>query len=150
MKEINKIINDIMFVTGAALVILTVFSLFFKVEIGFVPTVFEIFAANIVIILGLYLRGKFEIRNLILEYLVDISYIIAVLVIFGLIFDWYSAIPVWLLIVMAVLIYIFAMIFTVTKIRKDAEELNKLLQTRAGAPGAEGLEHREKQADDAS
>jgi len=139
MKEIKRIINDIMFVTGAALVILTVFSLLFGVEIGFVPTVFEIFAANIVIILGLYLRWKFEIRNLILEYLVDISYIIAVLVVFGLIFNWYSAIPMWLLVVMAVVIYIFAMIFTFTKIKKDAKELNKLLQ-----------KHQKKQADTAS
>ena len=139
MKGIKKIINDIMFVTGSALVILTVFSLLFNVEIGFVPTIFEVFAANIVIILGLYLRGKFEIRNLILEYLVDISYIIAVLIVFGLIFDWYSAIPVCLLVVMAVVIYIFAMIFSVTKIKSDAKELNKLL-----------LKHRGKQADDAS
>jgi len=128
MNKIKKIINYIMFVTGTALVILTVFSLLLNVEINFVPTIFEIFAANIVIILGLFLLGKFEIRYIILEYLIDISYIIAVLIVFGLIFDWYSAIPVWLLIVMAVVIYIFALIFTVTKIRKDAEELNKLLQ----------------------
>ena len=139
MNKIKSIINYIMFVTGAALVILALFSLLFKVEISFVPTIFEIFAANIVIILGLFLRMKFEIRNLILEYLVDISYIIAVLIVFGLIFDWYSAIPMWLLVVMAVLIYIFAMIFTVTKIKNDAKELNKLLQ-----------KNREKQADDAS
>jgi hypothetical protein len=128
-----------MFVTGASLVILAVFSLLFKVEISFVPTIFEIFAANIVIILGLFLRMKFEIRNLILEYLVDISYIIAVLIVFGLIFNWYSAIPVWLLVVMAVVIYIFAMIFTVTKLKKDSDELNKLLR-----------KHREKQTDNAS
>jgi len=128
-----------MFVTGAALVILTVFSLIFNVEISFVPTVFEIFAADIVIILGLFLRGRFEIRNLILEYLVDISFIIAVLVVFGLIFDWYSAIPAWLLVVMAVVIYLFAMIFSVTKIKNDAKELNKLLE-----------KHQKKQADTAS
>jgi len=128
-----------MFVTGAALVILAVFSLLFKVEIPFVPVIFEIFAANIVIILGLFLRWKFEIRSLILEYLVDISYIIAVLIVFGLIFNWYSAIPVLLLVVMAVVIYILAMIFSVTKIKNDAKELNNLLQ-----------KHRGKQADDAS
>jgi hypothetical protein len=139
MKVIKNIINYIMFVTGAALVILAVFSLLFNVEIGFVPTIFEIFAANIVIILGLFLRMKIEIRNLILEYLIDISYIIAVLVVFGLIFDWYSAIPVWLLVVMAMVIYLFATIFTVTKIRKDAEELNKLLK-----------KHQKNQADSAS
>ena len=139
MKGIKDIINNTMFVTGSALVILTLFSLLFKVEISFFPTVFQIFAANIVIVLGLFVRGKFEIRYIILEYLVDISYIIAVLVVFGLIFNWYSAIPVWLLIVMAVVIYIFVMIISVTKIKKDAKELNKLLQ-----------KHQEKHTDNAS
>jgi len=128
MNGIKKIINDIMFVTGAALVLLAVFSLLFSIEIPFIPYIFEIFAANIVIILGLYLRGKFEISNLVFEYFVDISYIITVLIVFGLIFNWYSAIPLWLLVVMAVVIYIFAMIFTVTKLKKDSEELNKLLK----------------------
>jgi len=128
MKGIKDIINNIMFVTGAALVILSLFLLLFNVNISFVPTVFQIFAANIVIVLGLFLRGKFEIRYIFFEYLIDISYIIAVLVVFGLIFSWYSAIPVWLLVVMAVIIYIFVMIISVTKIKKDAKELNKLLQ----------------------
>jgi len=153
MNELKKIINNIMFVTGAALVILSVFSLLFKIDIPFVPYVFEIFAANIIIVFGLYLRWKFEIRYLILEYLVDISFIIAVLVVFGLVFDWYSAIPVWLLVVMAVVIYMFATIVSVAKIRKDADELNKLLQTRAKSLGAEGsalAEYQEKQAKDAS
>ena len=139
MNRIKKIINDIMFVTGTALVLLAVFSLLLNVEIPFVPYIFEIFAANIVIILGLYLRGKFEISNLIFEYFVDISYIITVLIVFGLIFKWYSAVPLWLLVVMAVVIYIFAMIFTVTKLKKDSEELNKLLR-----------KHHEKQTDNAS
>jgi len=128
MTGIKKIINDIMFITGAALVILAVFSLLFGVEISFVPTIFEVFIANIVIILGLYLRGKFEIRNIILEYLVNISYIVVVLIVFGLVFDWHSAIPVWFLIAMAIVIYIFAMVFTAAKLKRDAEELNKLLQ----------------------
>jgi hypothetical protein len=130
MNEIRKFITYVMFVTGSALVILSVFSLCFNVEISFVPTVFEIFAANIVIVLGLFIRWRFEIRNIFVEYLADISVIIAVLILFGLVFDWYSAIPVWLLVVMAVVIYIFTMIFSVTKIKKDAEELNKLLQKR--------------------
>jgi hypothetical protein len=128
MKGIKDIITYIMFVTGCALVILTLFSAVFNAEISLVPTVFEIFAANIVIILGLFLRQKFEIRNMILEYLVDISYTIVVLTVFGLIFNWYSTTPIWLLIAMAVIIYIFATVFTVTKIKKDAEELNQLLK----------------------
>jgi inner membrane protein involved in colicin E2 resistance len=117
-----------MFITGAALIILALFLTIFSEEIPFTPVVFQVFAANIVIILGLFLFWKLEIRNIIFGYLIDISYIIAVLIVFGLVFDWYSAIPVWVLVVMAVVIYAFAMIITVTRINRDVDELNKLLQ----------------------
>ena len=130
MKEIKIIIACIMFVTGSALVILAAFSAFFDVEIHFVPTVFEIFAANILINLGLFLRWKFEIRYIILEYLVDITYTIVVLIVSGFIFNWYSAIPVWLLIVMAVVIYILGMMVFIIKFKKDTKEMNELLQKR--------------------
>jgi hypothetical protein len=128
MKEIKKIIVLIMFVTGAALVILAAFSALFDVEIHFVPVVFEIFAANILIILGLFLRWKFEIRYIFLEYLLDITYIIAVLIVSGFIFNWYSAVPVLLLIVMAVVIYILAITVFIIRFRKDTNEMNELLQ----------------------
>ena len=130
MKEIKKIIAYIMFVTGAALVILAAFSALFDVEIHFVPTVFEVFAANILIILGLFLRWRFEIRYIFLEYLIDITYTIAVLVVSGFIFNWYSAVPVWLLIVMAVVIYILAMTVFIIRFKKDTNEMNELLQKR--------------------
>ena len=130
MKEIKKIIAYIMFVTGAALVILAAFSALFDVEIHFVPTVFEIFAANILIILGLFLLRKFEIRYIFLEYLIDITYTIAVLVVSGFIFNWYSAVPVWLLIAMAVLIYVLAMTVFIIRFKKDTNEMNELLQKR--------------------
>ena len=137
----KKTVSYILFTTGAALVILALFSIFIvgDVELIDANVVLEIFLANIVINLGLFLRWKFEIRYVILEYLVDISYIIIVLVIFGLIFDWYSAVPLWLLVVMATVIYLFAIIITFTKIRKDTAEMNELLQKR-----------KEKQADTAS
>ena len=130
MKEIKKIIAYIMFVTGAALVILAAFSALFDVEIHFVPTVFEVFAANILIILGLFLRWRFEIRYIFLEYLIDITYTIAVLVVSGFIFNWYSAVPVWLLIAMAVLIYVLAMTVFIIRFKKDTNEMNELLQKR--------------------
>jgi hypothetical protein len=130
MNEIKRVISNIMFTTGAALVILAAFSTIFGKEFYYAPVVLQIFAANIVINLGLSLLWKLEIRYLILQYLLDISYIIAVLVVFGAIFGWYSAVPVWLLVVMAVVIYTFAVIITINKSRKDTNEINKLLQKR--------------------
>jgi hypothetical protein len=130
MNKIKKIIGYIMFTTGASLVILAVFSALFDVEIPYVPAVLQIFAANIVINAGLFMLWKFEIRYIILQYLIDVSYIIVVLVVFGAIFDWYSVVPVWLLAAMAVVIYILGTIITITKFRKDTDEINELLQKR--------------------
>ena len=130
MNEVKKIITNTMFTTGASLVILAAFSVFFGKELNYAPVVLQIFAANIVINVGLFLLWKFEIRYMILEYLLDVSYIIVVLVVFGTIFDWYSTVPVWLLVVMAVVIYILAIIITINKFRKETNEINKLLQKR--------------------
>jgi hypothetical protein len=126
----RKTIVNTMFTTGAALVILATFFVIFDLEFILVPTVFQIFGANIVINFGLHVLNKFESRYAILEYLLDISYVIAILVVFGTIFDWFSAIPVWVLVIMAVVIYTFTIIFSMNKIRRDTEKINELLKKR--------------------
>ena len=135
MNEVRKTITNIMFTTGASLVILAAFSTLFGKEISYAPVVLQIFAANIVINIGLFILWKFEIRYLILQYLLDVGYIIVVLIVFGLVFDWYSAVPVWFLVVTAAVIYIFATIITITKFRKDTNEINELLQKRKEKQG---------------
>ena len=127
----KKLVMNIIFTTGSSLVILAVFFLVFDIETMLVPTVFQIFGANIVINCGLFLMWKkVEIRYVLLEYLLDVGYIIIVLVVFGMIFDWYSAISVWVLAVMAVIIYILAITISINKIRRDTREINELLQKR--------------------
>ena len=130
MDALKKTVSNIMFTTGASLVILAVFLKIIGGDIIYIRTVFEIFGANIVINFGIFLIHRFESRYIILEYLLDIGLIIIVLVVFGAIFNWYSTIPVWLLPVMAVVIYLFVIITSITKIRKDTREINELLQKR--------------------
>ena len=126
----RKTLANTMLTTGASLSVLAVFS-FVNGRPDFpVRTMLEIIGANIVINFGLLLRFKFEIKNVILDYIVDVSYIIVVLAVFGIIFDWYSFVSVWLLVAMAVGIYTFVIITTVVKINKDTKEINKLLQKR--------------------
>ena len=129
MKDpLVKTVISIMFTTGAALVILSVYFLITGRKDMEPNTILEIFGANIIINFGLLLRFNFEIRNIILEHFVDVSYITAVLVVFGIIFNW--IVPVWLLAGMAAIIYIFTMIIVVNRIRKDAKEINELLEKR--------------------
>ena len=135
MHEVKKTITNTMFTTGASLVILAAFSALFGKEFNYAPVVLQIFAANIVINVGLFILWKFEIRYTILQYLLDVGYISAVLVVFGAIFNWYSEISVWLLVVMAAVIYALATIITLTKFRKDTNEINELLQKRKEKQG---------------
>jgi len=125
----NLIVN-IVFCTGASLVILALFFVIFDFELIFVSTVFQIFGANIIINFGILLLRKIEIRHILLEYLLDVGYIITVLVIFGFIFDWYSATPVWVLVIMAVVIYIFVCIASIVNLRRKTKEINELLRKR--------------------
>jgi len=127
----KKTIINTMFTTGAALVILAVFFVIFDLKSISVLTVFQVFGANIVINFGLFLiQRKFESRYVIIEYLLDISFIIVILIVSGAVFGWYSFIPIWILPLMAVLIYIFVIITSIAKIRKDTKEINRLLQKR--------------------
>jgi len=130
MNKIKRKIMDIMFTTCTALMLIAVFAVIIGYKEIYVNTLFEIFAANIVIHLGLIITKKFESSYAILEYVLDVSYIIVVLIVFGLIFDWFSSIPVWYLVIMAIVIYAFGIFINIAKIRKESDDLNKLLQKR--------------------
>jgi len=126
----KQTIVRILFTTGAALVGLAIFYKINNTEYMNIRHIFEILGANTLINFGFYFRYKFEIRNVILEFIVDVSYLLIVLLAFGKIFNWYPALPVWYLIIMAVVIYISVIVTTVVKIRKDTNEINALLKKR--------------------
>jgi len=128
MNKIKKIIMNIMFTTCAALMLLAVFAVINGGKSLYLKTFFQILGANIVIHLGLILTKKFESTYAVLEFLLDVSYTIIVLVVFGIIFDWYSSTPIWYLVIMAVAIYAFGVFINIVRIRKEADELNKLLK----------------------
>ena len=123
-------ITRILFTTCAAILFLAVYMLIIGNEDIDIITIFQIFAANIIINIGIYFRFKIEIRKFILEFLIDVSYIIIVLLIFGYIFNWHSYVPVWYLAMMASIIYIIAVVTTVVKIKNDTKEINNLLLKR--------------------
>ena len=116
--------------TGAALVALTIFAVIIGGKSIYAHTIFEILGANIVIHLGLLLIRKFESSYAILAYFLDISYIITVLVVFGIIFDWYSSVPVWVLVIIGVAIYIFGLFTRMVRIWNDIKKMDELLQKR--------------------
>jgi hypothetical protein len=131
----KKTVVNTVATTGAALVALTIFALIIGGTSIYVHTILEILAANVVIHFGLFLIRKFESSYAVLAYFFDISYLIAVLVVFGVIFDWYSSVPVWVLVIVGLVIYLFGLFTNMVRIRNDIKEMDELLQKRKGKKG---------------
>ena len=123
----KTIINTIL-TTGISIIGLTFYFTFSKENHILLKTLIELFGANVLIHLGLHIKYKYEFRNVILDYIIDITYVLIVLVLFGVFCGWFSAVPVWILISSGIVIYIITSILTVSKIRKDSKEINELLE----------------------
>jgi hypothetical protein len=128
----KKTVVNTMATAGAALAALAIFAVIIGGKSIYVHTILEILAANMVIHVGLFLIWKFESSYAVLAYFLDISYLIAVLVVFGVIFDWYSSVPVWVLVIIGLAIYLFGLCTNMVRIRKDLKEMDELLQRRKG------------------
>jgi len=123
----KKNIVDTFFTTGISIIGLTLYFAVTHKNTILVYTILELFGANILINIGFYIKDKFEIFNVVIEHIIGITYVLVILVLFGIIFKWFSAIPVWILIVSGISIYIMSYILMVSQIKKDTNEINELL-----------------------
>jgi hypothetical protein len=124
----KKTIINMMFTTGTSIVGLTLYFIFLREERVLTQTILQLFVANILIHLGLYIRDKFEVRNPIIESILDNSIIITVILAFGFVFGWFVKVPVWLLVISAIGLYIITVFITSSEVKKDIEKVNKLLE----------------------
>jgi len=116
--------------TGLAIMVLAAFIMLFGFDLHFSRTVLLTFAANIVIHLGLLVIHKFEIKYLILEVFIDIAYTTIVIVVFGLVFDWFGATPLIIMVAMAVALHLIALFANLAYIREETNTINNLLIRR--------------------
>lgn len=126
----KKLTVNILCTTGITLVILASIATMCGGSCLFISSVFESVLANILVHVGLMFTHKFESRYAVLEITLDIVYTVAVVVISGGIFHWYSSTPIWMLTIMAVLIYGIAIGLSTVQMRREIEEINELLQKR--------------------
>ena len=125
----KKIIVNILYVTGAVLVVFAIYLTIIGKETILVNNIFEILGASILINVGITLRYRIEIRNFILENIVNLSYIIVVLLAFRAIFKW-NNLPIWFFILLAFIIYILSIVLLYYQVFRNKEEINKLLKKR--------------------
>jgi L-asparagine transporter-like permease len=128
IDNLKRMILYVFASTGAVLFFLAVFIMFKDNKTLNAVTVLEIIGANVVITIGLSMTHKIELPFAILEYLLDIIFMTAVIVVSGIIFNWYSQVSIWVPSVIVVVIYILFNLLDVIRVRNDIKEINELLQ----------------------
>jgi len=126
--NIKRMILYVFASTGAVMFFLAFFHLFMEEQIISTVSILEIICANSVITAGLFLTHKIEFRFVILEYLLDVFFMMTVIVVSGIIFNWYSNIPVWIPVIIVIVIYILFNLLDIIRVHSDIKEINKLLQ----------------------
>ena len=126
--NVKRMILYVFASTGAVLFLLTVFIMFKHNKSINAGTVLEIIGANTVITTGLFLTHKIEFRYAVFEFLLDIGFMMAVIVLSGMLFGWYSQIPLWVPLVIVFIIYILFYLLDIVRVRRDIKEINTLLQ----------------------
>jgi hypothetical protein len=125
---IKKAILYVFASTGVVVFLLVIYNLLNGSETVDGVTILQIIGANIVITIGVLLLQKIECRYAIFEVLLDLGYMNAIIVLFGVFFDWFSYIPIWVTISIVVVIYILFYLLDILRIKKDIDEINKLLK----------------------
>lgn len=126
----KKVSVNILCSTAITLLILAILGVVSGAQFLLINSVFQSFIVNIVIHIGLLFTHRFESSYAILEFMLDISYMEAVVIIFGAIFKWYGSTPVWVLAIMTTIIYIAVVFLNMVQMRQEVGEINELLQQR--------------------
>ena len=114
--------------TGISLILLSVIATFYSAEFLCVKTVFQVFWVNVVVHLMLLLMYKIEIKYLAIEVTIEIVLIVALSLLFGAIFNWYTSTPLFVLVPMSISIYLISIALNILRMKQEAYEINKLIQ----------------------
>ncbi len=114
--------------TGLSLVLLSIIATLYDAEFLCVKTVFQVFLLNVVVHLILLLMCKIEIKYFVIEIAMEIVLAVALSLLFGTIFNWYTSTPLLVLVLMSIVIYVISIVLNILHMKQEADEINKLIQ----------------------
>lgn len=123
-------IVNIFATTGISILLLSIVALFYKAEYLYLKTVFQVLGVNIIVHLGLVLIQKIPIKYALLKTVLDVILITGTLLVFGVLFDWFTSTPVWVLVIMGIVMYMLSLFLDLLQMKKEAQEINELIRKR--------------------
>ena len=124
----KKILLNIMATTGISLVVLSLVAILYDGSLICIDTIFQVLGLNVVIYIGLYFMGVIEYRLAILETGLKLTYIIALVLISGLILGWYNNLPIVVLVLMTIGIFIVSVCLDAISLITEVKLINVLIE----------------------
>lgn len=124
----KKILLNIMATTGISLVVLSLVAILYDGSLICIDTIFQVLGLNVVIYIGLYFMGFIEYRLAILETGLKLTYIIALVLISGLILGWYNNLPIVVLVLMTIGIFIVSVCLDAISLITEVKSINVLIE----------------------
>ncbi len=114
--------------TGLSLILLSIIATFYSAEFLCIETVFQVLLLNVVVHLILLLMYKIEIKYLAVEVVLEIILTVAVSLLFGAVFHWYTSTPLFVLVLMSMAVYVISIILNILHMKQEANEINELIR----------------------
>jgi len=128
----KKYIVNIFATTGISLLLLAAVALASRAKCIYIQTLFQVFAANAIAHFGLFITSRLELKYAAVKALLDIALITFMLLMFGMIFNWFTSTPIWLLAIMGFVMYAISAILNLFRMKHEAQEINALIKKRNG------------------
>ena len=127
----RKNIVNILATTGISLLLLSVVALSFHASCIYLETMFQAFGVNIITHLGIACIKKIELRNSFTEIVLEITFIVCELLVFGRLFHWFTSLSFLLLVCMGTVIYFISFFLNLLQMKQEAKEINLLIKNRS-------------------
>ena len=127
----RKNIVNILATTGISLLLLSVVALSFHASCIYLGTMFQAFGVNIITHLGIMCIKKIELRNIFTEIVLEITFIVCELLVFGRLFHWFTSLSFLLLVCMGTVIYFISFFLNLLQMKQEAKEINLLIKNRS-------------------
>lgn len=126
----KKNIVNVLATTGMSLLLLSAAALLSHAKCIYLETVFQVFFINVITHWGMILMKKISFKNVFIEMVSEIIFTVCGIVVFGLLFDWFSYIRFTVLILMGAAVYIISFFLDLLQMKQEANEINMLIVKR--------------------
>lgn len=125
---IKQVIVNVLATTALSIFLMCIVAIIRGFSLMGIVVPFEILLVNLLAHIGFIILEKINMRYKAINYLIMLIYLIGIIVGFGYLFKWFVVNEIWVVCIVGIAVFIFALIIDIIRINRDASKINSSLQ----------------------